>query len=129
MATEKDRQLILITDDSDINRMILSDMLEDTYDIIEADSGKQALEIIDKRKDDIDIILLDFVMPEMDGFETMTLLKKERNSRDIPVIFLTSKNDRDIVTKVLAENPVKYLLKTMQPDALLQSINDYFKGN
>ena len=74
MATEKDRQLILITDDSDINRMILSDMLEDTYDIIEADSGKQALEIIDKRKDDIDIILLDFVMPEMDGFQVLAVV-------------------------------------------------------
>ena len=111
MTIEKDRQLILITDDSDINRMILSDMLEDTYDIIEADSGKQALEIIDKRKDDIDIILLDFIMPEMDGFQVLTELNRRWKKEDIPVIMISAESDQNFIVQAYKQGALDYICR------------------
>ena len=69
---EEQRRKILITDDSEINRMILIDMLEQDYDIVEAEDGEEAIEILKKQGDSIDLLLLDCVMPKKDGFEVLS---------------------------------------------------------
>lgn len=127
MATEKDRQLILITDDSDINRMILSDMLEDTYDIIEADSGKQALEIIDKRKDDIDIILLDFVMPEMDGFQVLAELNRRWKKEDIPVIMISAESDQNFIVQAYKQGALDYICRPFNATIVRHRVDSIMK--
>ena len=69
MSKEQElKQKILIVDDSEMNRAILTDMLESEYEIIEAENGVEAVEIIKERKAELSLILLDIVMPKMDGF-------------------------------------------------------------
>ena len=67
------KKKILITDDSEINRSILSDMLEDEFEIIEAENGLQAVSSLQKYGEEISLVLLDIVMPEMDGFEVLAI--------------------------------------------------------
>ena len=68
------RNTILIVDDSDINRGLLSSILEQDYTIVEAENGTQALEIIDRQADELTAILLDLIMPEMDGMHVLEVL-------------------------------------------------------
>lgn len=88
----KNKKKILITDDSEINRSILSDMLKDEFDIIEAENGLQAISMLQKYGEEIAIVLLDIVMPEMDGFEVLALMNKNRWIDNIPVIMITAEN-------------------------------------
>lgn len=73
-----------------------------------------------------DLILLDYEMPEMDGYELMKTLRSDPETKNIPIIFLTGKNDRDHVFSILHYKPDGYLLKTSSKDALLDSIDRFF---
>ena len=111
MGTEKTRPLILITDDSDINRMILADMLEDDYDILEAESGKEAIKIVNEKRDAIDIILLDCVMPDMDGFEVLAELERNWAKEDIPVIMISAESDQSFIVKAYQLGALDYICR------------------
>ena len=80
------RQRILIADDSEMNRSILADMLGEEYDILEAEDGVRALAILQKYGTEIDLVLLDIVMPHVNGFDVLSAMKKTAGSR----IFLSS---------------------------------------
>ncbi|MCR5723669.1 MAG: response regulator [Treponema sp.] len=121
------RKRVLVVDDDPIYLRSIKMWLSKDYDVYMANSGVNAITMLAHTT--VDLILLDYEMPVASGLQVYQMLKSEPFTAHIPVIFLTSKNDRDIVTKVLAENPQKYLLKTMQPDLLKQSIDDFFKGN
>lgn len=86
------KKKILIADDSEINRAILSDMLKDEFDILEAENGLKAVSLLQKYGEEIAIVLLDIVMPEMDGFEVLALMNKNRWIDNIPVIMITAEN-------------------------------------
>lgn len=86
------RQTILIADDSEMNRSILTDMLGDEYEIIEAENGVEAVSILQKYGNSISLLLLDIVMPEMDGFGVLTVMNKHRWIEDIPVIVISAEN-------------------------------------
>ncbi len=111
MGTEKTRPLILITDDSDINRMILADMLEDDYDILEAESGKEAIRIVNEKRNAIDIILLDCVMPDMDGFEVLAELERNWAKEDIPVIMISAESDQSFIVKAYQLGALDYICR------------------
>ena len=83
-----ERQTILIVDDAEINRMMLIDMLGDQYNYVEAQDGRDALHILEKRTD-IDLMLLDINMPEMDGFEVLEEMNRFHWIQEIPVIIIT----------------------------------------
>lgn len=93
------KKKILITDDSEINRSILSDMLEDEFEIIEAENGLQAVSSLQKYGDEISLVLLDIVMPEMDGFEVLAIMNKNHWIEDIPVIMITAENTPSYVER------------------------------
>lgn len=84
------RDTILIVDDVEINRTILKELLIDSYNIIEAENGSDAISIIDRSKESIALILLDIVMPVMNGFETLKILKEKEILNNTPVILITS---------------------------------------
>ena len=92
MAKEH-RQKILIVDDLEVNRSMLNDMLEDKYDTIEAKNGVQAVAILQKYGVEISLVLLDMVMPEMDGFGVLNMMKKYNWIEDIPVIMITAETN------------------------------------
>lgn len=91
MSTEQIRkQKILIADDSEMNRSILTDMLEDRYEIIEAEDGAKAVSMLQQYGTDIDLVLLDIVMPEMDGFQVLEVMNARKWIEDIPAKILKS---------------------------------------
>ena len=89
----KTRSRILIVDDSGMNRMMLSELLEDRYDILEASNGAEALSLIRQNLSSLDLVLLDIVMPELDGFGVLANMKKRRWLEFIPVIMISSEGD------------------------------------
>ena len=89
---ENSKKKVLITDDSEINRSILSDMLGEEFEIIEAENGIEAISVLQTYNAEIALVLLDIVMPEMDGFEVLALMNKNHWIEDIPVIMITAEN-------------------------------------
>ena len=71
------RNKILIIDDIELNRTLLSEMLKEDFDILVAQEGKEALQVLDENHDDIALILLDLIMPQMDGFQVLEEIKKK----------------------------------------------------
>lgn len=90
---------ILIVDDSEMNREILSSILGDEFDILEAADGKECISVIRKYGRDIALVLLDIVMPEMDGFEVLEFMNKHEWIDDIPVIMISSEDSVASVKK------------------------------
>ena len=89
---ENSKKKVLITDDSEINRSILSDMLGEEFEIIEAENGIEAISVLQTYNAEIALVLLDIVMPEMDGFEVLAVMNKNHWIEDIPVIMITAEN-------------------------------------
>lgn len=90
---------ILIVDDSEMNREILSSILGDEFDILEAADGKECISVIRKYGRDIALVLLDIVMPEMDGFEVLEFMNKHEWIDDVPVIMISSEDSAASVKK------------------------------
>ena len=94
-----DKPLVLIVDDSSSNRWSLSQMLEDSYDIIEAENGEQGIERLQVHGEDISVVLLDIVMPGMSGFDVLARMSEESWIEDIPVVMISSEKDEDVVLR------------------------------
>ena len=90
------RRPVLVVDDELINRELLGNMLAAEYDVIYAENGKEALDIVRDNADTLSIILLDVIMPVMDGFETLQILKQDEKLKRIPVIVLTSERSYEV---------------------------------
>ena len=84
------REKILIVDDSEMNRSILSDMLIDEYDIAEAEDGVKTVEILKNERESFTLVLLDIVMPEMDGFGVLTVMNQNKWIDELPVIMVSA---------------------------------------
>lgn len=91
-ASEKLKQQILIVDDSEINREILKEILKEDYRILEAANGEECLEQLERYGTGISLVLLDIVMPEMDGFEVLAAMNQNHWIEDIPVIMISSED-------------------------------------
>lgn len=90
--SEGQRKKILIADDSEINRAILGDILEEKFEILEAADGVEAVAMLEKYGEDISVVLLDIVMPRMDGFEVLTVMAQREWIEEIPVIVISSES-------------------------------------
>ncbi|MEQ8189134.1 MAG: response regulator, partial [Candidatus Eremiobacterota bacterium] len=116
--------LVLIVDDVPKNIQLLGNILNNEgYDIIIAENGKEALE----RISDVlpDIILLDIMMPEMDGYETCKILKENDRTRDIPVIFLTAKTEMEDIVKGFNAGSVDYITKPFNSTELMARVKTH----
>ncbi|MCB2204158.1 hybrid sensor histidine kinase/response regulator [bacterium] len=121
---KRSRPLLLIVDDVSKNLQVLGNFLrEEDYDISAAMSGKQAISIaIDTQPD---LILLDIMMPEMDGFETCRRLKADERTKEIPVIFLTARTDTEDVVKGFSLGAVDYVTKPFNRLELLARVSTH----
>ena len=86
------KQKILIADDSEMNRELLAAILEEEYDIIQVNNGVQAVDCLQRHAEEISLLLLDIVMPHMDGFEVLSYMNKEHWIDAIPVVIISSEN-------------------------------------
>lgn len=109
------RQTILIVDDVPANIRVLDQLLKGAYDIRAAIQGTEAIEIA-KSADPPDLILLDIVMPEMDGYEVCRRLKADVSTRHIPVIFITSRSEAAEETRGFEMGAMDYITKPFSPD-------------
>lgn len=107
---------ILIVDDGKLNRVSFGEILKESYGILEAENGKEALEILADNKDSIALIILDIVMPVMDGFEFLEIYRKEEEYRYIPVIVATSNDDLENERKCLELGAWDFIPKTFHPE-------------
>jgi len=110
----EEKKVVLLVDDAPANIQVVNSILKDAYRIRVATNGPKALELA-KGTPAPDLILLDIVMPEMDGYEVCSRLKAAPETRDIPVIFLTGKTETDDETKGFEVGAVDYIHKPFSP--------------
>ncbi|MDM8542104.1 adenylate/guanylate cyclase domain-containing protein [Desulfococcaceae bacterium HSG9] len=111
----KRKATILIVDDVLINMEMMNAVLQKDYDILMCDSGFKALEIVRDPEKTPDLILLDIMMPRMDGYDVCKILKADEKTKPIPIIFLTGRSDIENETKGLSLGAVDYIHKPASP--------------
>ena len=107
----KNSHTILIVEDKAINRRILNKLLSETYEIKEASNGREALDILEKEEGQISAILLDLIMPVMDGFEFLEYIKENKENFNIPIVVMTQKDDTATEIKALSLGVMDFLSK------------------
>ena len=114
----QDKKKILAVDDSMVDRMILKNILDKDFKVLEADSGNRAFEYITTMNDQIDAILLDLSMPHINGFDVMNFMK-EKNITDIPVFVVSSETTKDNVQKAYQYDVSDFIKKPFNKDDVL----------
>lgn len=109
---------ILLVDDSRLNRLTLSDILREGYQIIEAENGKIALEILAERRSEIAVVILDLVMPVMDGFGVMEEVAKHPEYKYIPIIVATTDDDVENERRCLELGAWDFIPKSFRPEII-----------
>ena len=115
------KKTILIVDDTKLNIEILLELLGDKYNVIPALSGERALKIILKRE--IDLVLLDIMMPNMDGYEVCAKIKNTKLVKDIPIIFITAKVDEESIEKAYDVGGIDYIRKPFSSREVLSRVS------
>ncbi|MBO4852174.1 MAG: response regulator [Schwartzia sp.] len=117
-------QKILVVDDDDMNlkmaEFILKKDMKD-IEVLLADSGMKAIDLLQREK--VDLVLLDFQMPMMNGLKTLEIIRKREDMKDIPVIFLTASSDRDTVVKAGMMGVSGYIKKPFMPKDLIDRVS------
>lgn len=98
-AFQSEKPLVLIVDDSEMNRAILNEMLKDEYCILEAANGRTALDMVDRYGDELSLVLLDIVMPGISGFEVLADLSRRSGIDNLPFIMISSEDSDDMVLR------------------------------
>lgn len=114
---------VLVVDDTESNIDMLVEVLSDDYEISVAMDGKSALEIVEE--DPPDLILLDIMMPDMNGFEVCQQLKAEEATKHIPIVFLSSDTDAASREKGLRLGAVDYIIKPIDREIILLKIRKH----
>ena len=118
---------ILIVDDSEFNRAILKEILQETYEIIEADDGKEALLKIDEYGMEISLVLLDIIMPEKDGFEVLKYMEEESLISDIPVIMISSEDSANYIRRAYEMGVSDYINRPFDANIVYQRVSNIVK--
>lgn len=121
------RKCILLVDDDPTFLKLAKSWLDEEYRVTIVNSGVQAITYLALNTPDL--ILLDYEMPVASGPKVLEMMKSDEMTRDIPVIFLTGKGDKESVMKVVSLKPDGYLLKTMPKAKLMEEVRDFLSGN
>ena len=123
----KKQDTILIVDDIDTNRLILEDILRSNYDIAQASSGIEAISCMFSGTIIPSIVLLDIMMPEMDGYEVLKLMKENQATARIPVLFITAADSETNESKGLSLGAVDYISKPFNPEVVKVRVENQLK--
>ena len=116
----KMKKVLVVDDDQNMLQLLYA-----FYHVIMAESGKAALEWLRSQK--VDLILLDYLMPGMNGKETLEEIRKDEELKDLPVFFLTGVSDSTKISECLKLDPIGYILKPIGKFSLLAKIRAYFE--
>ncbi|MFP3043627.1 response regulator [Treponema primitia] len=119
------KNLVLIVDDIELNRTILGEILRDEYNIIEAQDGIEALDILFQKKIIPTAILLDIVMPGIDGFQVLEKIKNNPETKRIPVLFITASDAATNETRGLKSGASDYVSKPFNPDVVKTRLENH----
>lgn len=119
-----DNRSILVVDDSLMNRMLLTDILGDTYNVVEAEDGLQAVSILEESTNDIMLVLLDVNMPNMDGFEVLSVMNQRQWIQDIPVIMISAEDSAAYIERTYDLGVTDYVTKPFSAPVVLRRINN-----
>ena len=113
--------ILIVDDDKNMLKMLRMFLIDD-YNVTIVDSGKLALEAVIKKTPDL--ILLDYMMPLFDGPHVLEIIRKREESKNVPVLFLTSVTEREKILECLSLNPQGYLVKPISREELLQRVDE-----
>lgn len=122
-----ERLKILIVDDSETNRQLLTEMLKDNYDIIEAEDGEKAIEMLHERGEDISLVLLDLLMPVMDGFDVLAYMGKNKWLEEIPVIMISSEDSTPYVKRAYELGATDYIGRPFDENIVFRRVQNTIK--
>jgi len=123
---DKDKNSILIVDDENMNLITLTHILIREYTVFAAKNGTNAIKIAKKQLPDL--ILLDILMPDMDGYEVLSVLKDDENTRKIPVIFISGLVSPEDEEKGLAMGAADYIRKPLKDDVVRQKVRNQIQN-
>lgn len=115
---------ILIVDDSALNRSLLADMLRDEYDVLEAENGVKAIKLLEFHQFEISLILLDIVMPEMDGFEVLAMMNKNKWIGRIPVIIISAETTAAYIDAAYDLGATEYVTRPFDPKTIRRRVSN-----
>jgi len=118
------RKTILIVDDNKINREVLKQTLRNDYDVLEAENGKVALDLLALHHEQVAVIVLDIVMPVMDGYETLRHIREDTMLAQIPVIINTGSEDEASRAKAISLGASDFLVKPYNPEIILHCLKN-----
>ncbi|MBU5680575.1 diguanylate cyclase [Blautia sp. MSJ-9] len=121
------RQKILIIDDSEFNRAILAEVLGGEFDILEAENGKEGLEVLEQYERDISLVLLDIIMPVMDGFEVLGEMVNRNWIDDIPVIMISSEDSENIIRRAYEMGVSDYINRPFDAQVVYRRVYNTIK--
>jgi len=119
-----DRKKLLIVDDVELNRVILGSLFCDQFEVLTASGGKESIALIDQHRDELAIVLLDLVMPDMDGFEVMRAMAERNLSQAIPVIMITGENDEEKILTGYTLGVADLIGKPFNPEMILRRVSN-----
>jgi len=122
-----DKKKILIVDDNNINRTILYSILSDEYDLCEAENGSIALKTIEEKQDELDLILLDLVMPEIDGLQVLKTMKENDWISKIPVIMISSETVSSFIREAYDLGAIDYIGRPFDSEIIRKRIDNTIK--
>ena len=120
----QEKRKLLVVDDIELNRMILHELFCDQFEVLEAENGAAAMQLIDQHGSDISVVLLDLVMPVMDGFEVLSAMKQSGASQTIPVIIITGENDDEKTLKGYGLGVADLINKPFNSDIVHRRVNN-----
>lgn len=123
-AFQSEKPLVLIVDDSEMNRAILSEMLKDEYCILEADNGRAALDMVDRYGDELSLVLLDIVMSGISGFEVLADLSRRSGIDNLPVIMISSEDSDDMVLRAYELGASDYINRPFDSRIVRRRVNN-----
>lgn len=121
------KPLLLVVDDSEMNRVILSEMLKDQYEILEADCGEAGIACLEQHGGGISIVLLDIVMPGVDGFDVLSLMSRNGWIADIPVIMISSEDSDDSVLRAYELGASDYIGRPFDSRIVRQRVSNIMR--
>lgn len=119
------KKKVVVADDEPFILSALKDTLSDEYEVFTASNGKEAVKLVEKNPPDL--IILDVMMPEMDGLEACKHLKKDKISASIPIILLTAKGQITDIEKGFKSGADAYVVKPFSPARLLEKVEEIFE--
>lgn len=126
-ADQGKRQQILIVDDSEMNREILCEMLKSEFDVIEASDGIECMNILEKRRNEIALVLLDILMPEMDGYEVLGQMNRREWIEQLPVIMISSEDSPQAIRRVYEMGVTDYISRPFDAKVVYRRVTNTMK--